>query len=419
MKKQILVVATLVLTTLTFAQKKELKKADRALEKQEFTEAMTHLKEAEALLGQADADQKAEFHLYKAEALTGLANGGDYNKLREASEELLKAKEMLGSSMQDRQDLATNNLRIALVNSAISDQNKSSFATAAEKLENAYKISPADTSYLYYAAGNLVNGKDFDKAITLYEKLMNMGYTGIQMQYIATNTETGKEDYFGTKEERDNAVKFAGYEKPVDKLAESVQPDILQKVTLIYINKGENEKALAVMQRAREANPDDVNLMRSEADLAYKMGDMDKYNKLMEEVVKTDPNNPELYYNLGVSAASIGRVEKAKEYYGKALELKPDYSYALINMAGVTLQNEAKIIEEMNGLGTSSADNKRYDELKEERENMYKEALPYLERASKAVPDNVEVIRTLMNMYSQLGMYDKQKEMKAKLETME
>lgn len=185
------------------------------------------------------------------------------------------------------------------------------------------------------------------------------------------------------------------------------------------MNKGENEKALAVMNKARAANPNDTNLMRSEADLAYKMGDMAKYNQVMGEVIKTDPNNPELYYNLGVGAAQLGETEKARGYYLKALEIKPDYSFAQINMAALILQNESKIVEEMNGLGNSKADNLRYDTLKEARKEMYKEAMPYLESATQSAPKNIEIRRTLMNIYSQLGMDDKYKAEKAKVEELE
>ena len=73
----------------------------------------------------------------------------------------------------------------------------------------------------------------------------------------------------------------------------------------------------------------------------------------------------------------------------------------------------------MNNLGTSAADNRRYDELKEERNEMYREALPYLEGASQTVPDNVEVLRTLMNLYSQLGMTPEYKAAKAKVAELE
>ena len=139
----------------------------------------------------------------------------------------------------------------------------------------------------------------------------------------------------------------------------------------------------------------------------------------MNEIVKTDPNNPELFYNLGVGAAQLGETEKAMGYYQKALQLKPDYAFAHINIAALMLQSEGKIVEEMNSLGNSAADNRRYDELKEERKNLYKEVVPHLEIAVKQRGENVELVRTLMNIYSQLGEDAKYKEMRAKLEALE
>jgi tetratricopeptide (TPR) repeat protein len=226
-------------------------------------------------------------------------------------------------------------------------------------------------------------------------------------------------DAFGSQSDRDLELLTQKYTDPDDRVTESVKADVLQKVTLIYISQGENEKAMALMKDARAANPDDVNLIRSEADLAYKMGDMEKYNILMNEVIKSDPNNPELYFNLGVSAGQVDQNEKALGYYRKALELQPDYALAQINIAALLLKGEAAMVEEMNGLGTSAKDDKRYEELKAQRRALYEEVLPYLESAIKSKSNNVELVRTLMNLYSQLGQDDKFKAMKAKLESME
>ena len=420
MKKQLILAGLMLVSAITFAQKKEIKKADKAVSSLKYSEALTYLSEAEPMLGAADNDLKAQYYTILGEATLAMAGTANFAKMKEASEAFKKANELNGGGdMSDRLSLGMDNLRVALVNSAIEDQNKKSYLTASEKLQLAYLVSPKDTSYLYYAAGNSVNGSDFDTALNYYEELMAKGFTNVHMEYSATDPKTGKPVIFGSKEERDNMVKFADFTNPTESKTSSVEGDILQKVTLIYMNKGENEKALAIMKKAREANPDDTNLMRSEADLAYKMGDMQKYNSIMAEVIKTDPNNPELYYNLGVSSASIGQLDKVREYYLKALELKPDYSYAQINMAALILQDEGKLVEEMNGLGTSRADNLKYDELKEKRRKMYQDALPYLEAAVKSSPDNLEVFRTLMNLYSQLGMDDKYKAAKAKLTEME
>jgi tetratricopeptide (TPR) repeat protein len=154
--------------------------------------------------------------------------------------------------------------------------------------------------------------------------------------------------------------------------------------------------------------------------MAYKLNDLAEYNRLMELVVASDPDNPELYFNLGVGASGMGEEEKALNYYEKALALRPDYREALINFAILKLSAEKTIVEEMNGLGNSRADNARYDELKDMRNVMYEEAVPFLEKAIAvdAEADSTELMKTLMSIYSQLGETEKYKALKAKVDGM-
>ena len=65
----------------------------------------------------------------------------------------------------------------------------------------------------------------------------------------------------------------------------------------------------------------------------------------------------------------------------------------------------------MNGLGTSRADNTRYDELKTKRENLYKECVPILEKLVN-INQNQEAVKTLMNIYGTLGNTEGFKKMK-------
>lgn len=419
MKKYFMMAGLLVVSAIAFSQSKEIKKADRALSKGDLIEAMDYIKQAEPLISASDKDEKVNFYLTKGKIYLADA-GKDFGKMKTAAESLLKAKELgVSGKMEEDFNNAKQNLRVALVNSAIEDQNANNYAIAADKLYLSYSVNKKDTSDLYYAAGNAVNAKNFDKALEYYKTLMNIGYTGIKKEFVATNLETGEVEPFYDEAERNNALMTGSYTKPEERMSESVQGDILQKITLIYISQGKTEEAKELMDKARAANPDDVSLMRADADLAYKVGDMARYDKLMNEIVKTDPNNPELYYNLGVGAAKLGENEKAINYYNKALELKPDYGYAHINIAAIMLQNEGKIVEEMNSLGNSAADNRKYDELKEKRKKLYQDVVPHLETAVKQYDTNVELVRTLMNIYSQLGEDAKFKEMKAKLETLE
>lgn len=107
------------------------------------------------------------------------------------------------------------------------------------------------------------------------------------------------------------------------------------------------------------------------------------------------------------------------KYYKRAVELKPDYVNALINMAALTLDQEHAIVDEMNGLGSSAADDKKYDELKVKRQQLYLDAIPFLESALKADPKNIQAAKTLLNIYNAVDNTEKSNELKAIVEAIE
>ncbi|MCH2489111.1 MAG: tetratricopeptide repeat protein [Flavobacteriales bacterium] len=413
MKKQILVIGVMLISILAFGQKKEIKKAQKAVKSGDYNEAISFLNSAEGMLGSADADMKADFYATKANAYIGLANN-DFEKMKMAADAIDKAIEIDPGMAEDLSQSVVD-LRRLLINSAVKDQNAKNFKIAADKLYTSYRISPADTSDLYFAAGYAVNAEDLDKALDYYSKLYDMGYQGATVEYVATEKKTGKVEVFDSKVQRDILIKSGEYIKPEDRTADSKRADVLRNLTLIYIEKGDEEKAVKLMKEARAESPNDVSLLRAEADMAYNMGDLPKYNKLMNEIVATDPDNPEIYYNLGVGSSEIGNNEKAIEYYKKAIDLKPDYAAAIINIGVLKLNKEKAIVEEMNSLGTSRADNERYDELKEERNEMYEDVVTYFERALALQPDNIGLMNTLATIYTQLGEDEKYKAMKAKI----
>jgi len=79
------------------------------------------------------------------------------------------------------------------------------------------------------------------------------------------------------------------------------------------------------------------------------------------------------------------------------------------------LEGEQSIVEQMNSLGTSAADNVKYENLKTDRENIYKECIPILKTLIEIGDNEVDAIKTLMNIYGTLGDTEGYKEMKALL----
>lgn len=415
MKTRILTAALAMFTVVAFGQKKEIRRAGKAVEKGEYQEAKNYLQQAEAELAKADEDEKADYYLYKGYALIGNGENVPTADLMAAADAFKKAVELGHDEAQQGIAAASN----ALVNAAIADQNAQKFSVAADKLATSYQLNKQDTVYLYYAASNAVNAKEYDKALEYYEELKDLGFTGEETIYTAVNKETGEEERMASKEQRDLFVKSGNYTNPQDTVTESKKGEIAKNIALIYIEKGEDEKAIAAIEDAKAENPGDVSLLQAEADMYYRMENMEKYREIMEKIVEQNPDDAVLYYNLGVSAAQMGDTERAVDYYKKAIELDPSMHNARINLAYVILAKERPIVDKMNTLGMSKADQKKYDELAEQRQQLYRDAVPHLEKVLEKDPDNIEAARTMMNIYYQLNETEKAEEMKQRVAEIE
>ncbi|WP_428742913.1 tetratricopeptide repeat protein [Tenacibaculum sp.] len=402
MKNQILALSLGLMSLGAVAQKSELKDAEKAIKKQDFTTALNTLKSIEGSLMMNGEDKyKSKFYFLKGKAL---AAKKDYKGAAESFNALLAMKE--GKYAGEAQPIL-NQMIQEVSNKAVDlYNNKKDYKGAAESFYLTYVLSPRDTSFAYNAAVSATQAQDYDKAVEYYKELQRIGYTGIETQYLATNKATGKVEDLGSKQQRDLMVKSGSYVKPETKASESKTATIVKNVALILKEQGKTDEAIEALAEARKANPKDLNLLLNEADMYVKLGKMDKFGELMNEAIALDPSNPTLFYNLGVVNFNQGRMEDAKKYYEKAVELKPDYADAYMNLAVVVLDQEKAIVEEMN----KNLNNfKKYDELAAKQKEVYKQALPFLEKAD-GLKRSVDTVKTLMNLYEVLEMSDKASE---------
>lgn len=413
MKKQVLALSLGLMTIGSFAQKKELKAAEKALKKNDFAGAVTAVKSLEGSIADADNKYKSQFYYVKGQAYAGKK---DYKTAADAFNKLLSFEKKIGKKKYSSKAASVLNKIVQDVSNKAIDlyNNKKDYKAAAENFYLTYKLSPKDTSFAYNAAVSSSQAKDFDSALKYYKELQEIGYKGIETEYLATNKKTGKVENLGTKQQRDFMVKSGQYNKPETKFSKSKSATIAKNIALILVQQGKKEEAIAAMKDARKANPKDVNLILEEAQLYVELGKMDKFGDLMKEAVALDPSNASLYYNLGVVNFNQGRIEEAKGYYKKAIELKPDYSDAYMNLSVAILDKDKAIVEEMN----KNLNNfKKYDKLALEQKELYKEALPYIEKADE-LSRNIGTVQTLKNMYEVLEMKAKAKEYTALYKSM-
>jgi len=412
MRKEILIFSALIISTITFAQKSEMKSVEKALKSGKTTEAKSALEAAKPLIANADVKTKAKYHLLKGKVHHELAKKGtneSYTIAATAFKEVVAIeKDLKKKSFTPEATKLTNEIVVGLVNSAVAANQSENYTLAANNLYAAYKLDNTQQDYLYYAANSAVSNKDYDSALKYYLELKDLGYTGSVTEYFATNVETNQEEKMASQQERDILVKAKTHTNPTERLSDSRLPDIVKNIALIYTQKGDKDKALAAIKDARAANPGDVNLLLSEANLYIQLDQKDKFSELMKEAIEKDPNNPTLYFNLGVINAEQGNVEEAKKYYESAVEKDPNHKESYLNLAS-----------EMNSLGTSRKDNARYDVLKSKREGLYQSSIPYLQKILNIDANDLDALKTLMNIYGTLGENDKFKELKEKIASLE
>ena len=407
MKKLILLI---LLFTFSFstAQKKELRNANKFFVSGEYASAIDLLDSTKDLFDSSDDKIKAQVMLL-------------YGKLHTTMEDFelaIKAFDMsknLGSSDQILNP-ELRKLETAIITSAVGDNETEDFNAAAKKLKMVYDLNTETNSeYLYYAASSAVNSLDYPLALEYYELLRDIKYEGIETKFYITEVSSGNEIEINDEVQFKLLQKSKDYSDAREEVTDSKFPEIVKNIALIYKELGQNDKALAAIEAARSSNPDDVGLIITAANIYFELGNKEAFKVAMSQAIEKEPNNAVLYYNLGVVSAELGEKDIAISYYQTSIDLDPSNENSYLNLVALILDGEEDIVSEMNSLGTSRADNMKYDELKESRENLYKQTVPILKDLID-INNNIEAIRTLMNIYGTIGDNSGYMEMKNLLE---
>lgn len=187
-----------------------------------------------------------------------------------------------------------------------------------------------------------------------------------------------------------------------------------------YRELGNGEKAVETVAAARAKYPDNPNVINEMINTYRALNRENEIIGDIEAMAQKYPDQPGYYYILGniygKMESDIFDLEKALEYYGKALEINPQYGDVYYD-AGVVLMNKAAEIsqeaeekdpkdfsnfnEYLNATDKLAADARVYNER----------ALPYMVKAYELLPEDAVVKQALRTLYARLKMMDKAKEL--------
>jgi len=405
MKKLTFALAFLLLGFTAFAQKKEVKEAEKALKKGNIELAQENIEKACQLKDNADAKTKAKIYFVKAQIAQAK---GDletavkmYKKVQEYEKQngLNKYSEEASKQLKD-----LGNKLISKVSQA--NQNKN-YKEALKNMELVYLINPTDDNLYILAVLQLYNN-DYEGAYNNFKKLYDNGYTGVRKQYLLTDKKTGQTVQAPDEKTMKLMAKMDQYENPRVEETPSKRAELVTNMLYALNKLGKDEEAYQLIKKAEQEDPNNVDLVIGEANYYLKKNDHANFVKAMEKAFELDPK-AEYAYNIGFGYYSLKDYDNARKWFKKAVELKPDYKEAYLGLSLVELAPERELVEQIN----ENLDHPRkYDALMKQLHQVYRNALPYLEKYHELNPNDINNVRTLRKIYNELEMNDKAKEMK-------
>ena len=280
---------------------------------------------------------------------------------------------------------AINNIGIYFDNTGRANFNSKKYAQALFCFENAYAISEnSDTTLLYYCATAAELSKDYEKAKTYFQKMID------------------------TKQGQGNTY---------------------SSMVSVYKMLKDTLAAIEILKKGRNSYPNDMNLVISETNYFLEIKNSKEAINNLNIAINAKPTDPNLYLvrdniydNLANPKDAAGKdLEKPSDYavnitnaetdYKKAIELKADYFDALYNL-GVLYNNQGVML---NNLADKITDNAKYKVANEKASQQFKKAMPELEKALELNPKERNTMIALKQIYTRMQLLDKLKKINERL----
>jgi tetratricopeptide (TPR) repeat protein len=171
-------------------------------------------------------------------------------------------------------------------------------------------------------------------------------------------------------------------------------------------------EAIKAIKDGRALYPKDQGLIIAEVNYHLGKGDNVSAEAAINEALKNDPKNATLYFALGSVYDNLKTYDKAETSYKKAIEVDPMYFDALFNLGAMKYNEGAELMNKIKDI----ADDAEYAKEKAKADDMFKQALPYNEKAREINPKDRDNLTMLMNIYARTGQMDKANELKRMLQ---
>lgn len=349
--------------------------------------------------------KQTEYYATNAEAEAAAAKG-DYAKVKE---EKLSPKYLMDVE-ENLRSLAQRTIEEANAAYSSGDNEKA----GSKFLETSYLIKALGGDYglfKYNGALSYHRADNYTKAFEIYKELIQDGYTGESVSYVAKDKASGEEVTYKSKSDADMQAKLG----LVTGVREVKSPSIEKEIAANALKAlGGAKKYDEVVEKIASKYPNDTEIQTLVGNIYHFAGNDDQFLSKLIENTKLDPKNPTNYFNIGVIYMNQNKDAEAIQYFEKAIVADPKYKSAYTNIALTKIKPEREYVEIINAnLGNTAKERQTYKEYTQKRKDLYMEVIPYLEKAFDLDKTDYEAAKALRQAYQNVDMFDKEDKMRA------
>ncbi|HXA01519.1 MAG TPA: tetratricopeptide repeat protein [Cytophagaceae bacterium] len=319
--------------------------------------------------------------IYKAKELDNHSSGARINSVNA----FIKCISLGYSEYHEESRKAFKYLASTMYNDAARDMNaeqyKMAFLNFESYLEFESKVNPAviDTMAIFHAGYTAYMDHNYDKAIKYLSMAMEVNYHDPALYYFL-----GKS----------------------------------------YLNNKDYKNAEVFFTQGIQKYPDDRKFARILVNLYQESGKQKELANILTQEIPKEPGNTDYLVLLGITYEklmaedSVKKKEyliKAGESYSKALKIEPDNLKANYNL-GLLYYNQA--VDKINVLPLDT-DLIALEDIQQECKDLFKQALPFMEKAYQLNPRNKETLIGLSGIYFSLHDIENSNRIKTELNFLE
>lgn len=307
---------------------------------------------------------------------------GDYSQMIEAFDKSLAASNKFESQILDSKKYywATSfNKGVSYFNKATKASTKDStdmyYNQSVDQFNNAILLEPDSVVSYSNLIYSYINMNKVDDAIPVLKKAIKLSPSadmiGLLGQVYNEKASKLMDTFHSTKNTEDSV-----------------------KAVEMYNN------SIKVLEEGRDKFPEDGDILLRLSNAYIGANKLDVAMNAFKAGVKKEPDNKYYRYNYGVLLLNSKDFPAAEEQFSKAVQIDPEYTNAIYNLAVTYVRWGAKMREDMEAAG----------EVNDSYKEKFSAAIPYLERYLAVNPKEPQIWELLGRVYANIGNEQKSEE---------